>query len=492
MFTEDNIMSVCLMSVALLLGTISIHGEEFNANMEDTAVCTILEPRTVRQVDVYNIFAQPSQLTMGTRDRCTLKFLGEGGRKFKFFMRDLQFMECGTEIRIYQDWALNNPWQRFGCNSPWGEVFTSFSDKVAVSLEKADARATGYKFYIRVATEDGPDISVPGPKGGAVGQTMSAGVTAGIVVACLLVSIVIVAVVVYCVIVRRNKDEAHMAKAHSMKNLLTSSSKSNTGGSSVHSSVHNSVHSSKPSTAFTYPSFHSTITAKHAACNSIETKSHDSVDTGPPKPIKSVKHEFDTMKKGLERDSVREAREQEKDRAWRQAQAEAQHMDRQSRNEPSRGLGRSNRNPSGLTNTNIKNSLRQARDKGRSLSDRNVNRSSTRSRSTHKSRHRDDRDDDRSERAYSDFTGSYSYKYNENADRSRNRTKSTSSQRGQRSASSGSMSRRHRDYYDDYDNYSDYDDRRRGERHDSVGRKSGTQRSRSHSQSNGRRPRQSS
>lgn len=37
----------------------------------------------------------------GTRDRCTIRFQGEAGRKFKFCIRDLIFGECQVFIKVY-------------------------------------------------------------------------------------------------------------------------------------------------------------------------------------------------------------------------------------------------------------------------------------------------------------------------------------------------------------------------------------------------------
>lgn len=44
---------------------------------------------------------------------------------------------------------------QYGCQNGPGIGLTSFNSEVAVSLEKPDASTTGYKFYIRMATEDG-------------------------------------------------------------------------------------------------------------------------------------------------------------------------------------------------------------------------------------------------------------------------------------------------------------------------------------------------
>ena len=128
------------------------------------------------------------------------------------------------------------------------------------------------------------------------------------------------------------------------------SGESTKGGSSVHSSIHsthhtaNSVHSSKHSThtsVHSYPAFRSTITDKKGQCNSIDTKSHDSEQVSDkPIPIKNVKHEFDSMRKGLQRAQYRQELEEEELRYQEKRRQDAQRADRESRAESNKGLGR--------------------------------------------------------------------------------------------------------------------------------------------------------
>ncbi|XP_053377610.1 serine/threonine-protein kinase fray2-like [Mercenaria mercenaria] len=502
---------MCLIVLILICLSSSVIADEFNADMENTGVCTRSLPVIVRKQDIYNIYAEPRQDGMGTRDRCTIRFKGDEGRRFKLCIRDLKFGECQVFIKMYDGIpeadVLNNARYTFGCNAGTGNVYNSYTSDISVSLEKPDSGSTAYKFYLRLTTEDGPDVC-----GGIVPQSetespMSAGVIAGIVVAAILVLVVIVAVAVYLIFAYKRKLEEKEALAHSM--LLRSSGAVH-GGSSVHSSAHSSVHSSVHSSKHSmYPAFRTTISEKHGTCNSIETQSYDSeqVDSAQNgsaklKPaMKSVKHEFDSMRHGLQRENLRKAREEEEYRQEEARRQEHQRADRQGRVDSNRGLGRSNRTHKAdnllLTDANIKHSLRQARDKGRSFDDRSSHKGSTRSSRTRNNYHSPSRSvDNYRYRADSDYNYSDNYDNDRNRDRGRSRSRSVGSRPTQRSSSTGSQSRRKRDYYDDRDDYSDYDDKRRRRRHDSRERysedeyrsrrdssshRSGTQRSRTNS-----------
>ncbi|WAR26062.1 hypothetical protein MAR_011766, partial [Mya arenaria] len=220
----------------------------------------------------------------------------------------------------------------------------------------------------------GPDITEARPRGVIPGsEGLSTGIIAGIAVGCVLVVLVLVAVAIYCIKIYRDKKDEQIAKAYSMNSLLPSAASLNkpSRGSSVHSSVHISKHSTHNS-ALAYPALRNTISAQHGKCQSIDTRSYDSeaVDSAP-KPIKNVTHEFDSMKRGIDRDERRDIQKErdmyEHEMRWK----EAKKVDREIRSEPSRGFGRSNRRDrSLLTEDNLKQSLRQARNKGRSLSGR--------------------------------------------------------------------------------------------------------------------------
>ena len=228
-----------------------------------------------------------------------------------------------------------------------------------------------------------------------------------------------------------------------------------------------------------YPAFRTTISEKHGTCNSIDTRSYDSDQVDLPKKgdtklkpaIKNVQHEFDSMRRGLQRENLRKAQEAEEYRYEEARRQEHQRADRLGRTESNRGLGRSNRTRKPemlLTDENIKHSLRQARDKGRTFDDKGSHRGSTRSSRTRNKSHSPSRSVDnytRSYRADSDYNYS-DYGSDHHRDRGRNRSRSVGSRPSQRS-SSGTHSRRKRDYSNDRDAFSDYDDRRRRHRHDS-------------------------
>ncbi|KAL4227161.1 hypothetical protein ACF0H5_015134 [Mactra antiquata] len=499
-------MEWCVLVVFVMVCCVS--ADEFNVDMENTGVCTMSEQRLVRKQDIYNIYADPPRNGVGTRTKCNVRFIGEGGAKFKLYVRDLIFHECQVKIKMYEGGeaeTLNNARYTFDCNSGTGNTYTSYYNDIVISLQKPDSESKGYKFYMRLALENGPDIGIGAIPTEQLDSGLSGGVIAGIVVGAVLVLVIIVAAIIFGVVTYRRKQDEKAVLAHSMSTLIPTGTER--GGSSVHSSVHSSIHGSVHSSKHSmYPAFRSTITDKNPKCNSIDTKSYDSeaVDGEVKlKPaIKNVKHEFDSMRRGLQREKYRQEREEadliKEEARWR----EAQRADKQNRAESNRGLGRSNRNRREdrmiLTDENIKQSLRHARNAGRSFDDRSSRKGSTRStRSRHKS-HSPSRSHSTHRGYRTDSDYNYSEYDDDDRDRGRQRTRSQSG-RSQRSSSTG-MSRRHRDY--DRDDYSDYDDRHsrhrhhsrerysedeHRSRHDRSSHRSGHQRSRS--QSSGRRHR---
>lgn len=206
----------------------------------------------------------------------------------------------------------------------------------------------------------------------------------------------------------------------------------------MHSSVHSSVHSSKHSM---YPAFRTTISEKHPTCNSIDTQSYDTEEVDSSKhggkngdaklkpAIKYVGHEFDSMRRGLQRENLRKAVEEKELRNEEARRREHQQLDRRGRAESNRGLGRSNRPRKEdrliLTDENLKNSLRHARDKGRSFDDKNSRKGSTRSLRSRNKSHSPSRSVD-SYRYRTDSDYNYSDRYDDDWERERGRSRSRS------------------------------------------------------------------
>lgn len=484
-----------LLCQCLLHGKNQVTAREFNVDMENTGVCTMSQSVVVSPFDIYNIYAEPVQDNKGIRDICTVRFTGQDGRKLKLFIRDLLFRECQIFIKMFdgqvESVSLNTPRYSFNCESGTGGTYPSYTDKVAVSLQKPDSTTTGYKFYLRLATEDGPSFGDVVPQA-QTESGMTAGVIAGVVVAGVLVLVVVIAVAVYLLFAYRRKLEEKEAIAASTSILFPSGSVHADG--SVHSratSAHSSVHSSHHSM---YPAFRSTTA-------DTQTHDRDDVDTAKEKvPVKDVRREFDSMKRGMARESYRKAREEEDLRKQEELWHEHQRADRQSRLESRRGLGRTNRAPRDdmlrLTDANIRQSLRDARNKGRSFDD-SLHKGSVRStRSKHRSHHSPAHSEPAFRWGRADSEYSYSEIHSEinHRDRSRSRTRSESSRRPRASTTRSNRPQK-RYNYDDRDIYSDYDDRRRDyndrdryheEPNRSI-RRSGTQRSRSHSPGSRRR-----
>ena len=272
-----------------------------------------------------------------------------------------------------------------------------------------------------------------------------------------------------------------------------SSAKSETdhrdGGSSVHSSVHSSAHISWHSNklpsdnpAYNYPAYRTklSISDKKPECNSIDTKSYDSENTvnestEATKPkVKSVRKEMDSLRRTIFRIERDKEREKEEELRYLERERDRGHHYNSHHDEPlidrrDRGLtsGRHTSNRPALNAENIKSSLRNARDKGRSFgSDGNrgtrngsvrSGRSGHSSRSKHKGR-------SHSPARSADYL-SERHEHRSRRDRHDDRDRSRSGHR-----SSSAHSRRTREYHDDRDYYSDHDtsDRRTSRHRDAY------------------------
>lgn len=482
-----NVVVLLLCMVQLLAVVNYAIADSFNVDMENTGVCTMTTSVLVRPQDVYNIYAQPPLDGRGTRDRCTVKFVGEGGQRFKLYVRDLQFGECQIFVKVYDgDMFLNQARYKLGCNSGQNTYLESYNSDIAISLEKPDSASTNYKFYMRLALVNGPDVGGESlAQSQSVEPTLTAGALAGVIIAGVLVALVLVAVGIYCLIVyRRKKEEKELAMSHS--NLTFQSQSHKDGNESVHSSRH-STHSTHVTTrsnpVFQYPAHRSTlmsISGKQPECNSIETQSFDS-GTELIKG-KSVAHEFESMKRNLIEIEETKRHQAEQQQKYDTEREKARQHDSRGRNERQKGFGRSNtrRDDQVVLNAdNIRASLVSAREKGRSFDDRDGHGHRSRAGSTRSNRSK--------HKSRSVESASDRYDYHDDRDRSRSKTRSNGGRSGHRSTSTGSTSRRTR-YYNDRDAYSedDLDSRRDNYRHraDSQGHRhngdAGTQRSRGH------------
>ena len=217
--------------------------------------------------------------------------------------------------------------------------------------------------------------------------------------------------------------------------------------------------------AYNYPAYRTqaSISEKAPKCNSIDTKS-DSENTdgsrliGNKKPkVKSAKKELDSLRRTIfriEKDTEREKEEElrylerERDRKgnYDHGYHDDPYIDRRDRGLTS---GRHGSNNTALTSANIKNSLRSARDRGRSYgSDGNVHKSSRSGRShSSRSKHKGRSHSPARSNASSRDWDSYSDRHARSHDRHESRSRS-----GHRSSSVPSRrNREDRDYYSDYD-----------------------------------------
>ena len=246
-----------------------------------------------------------------------------------------------------------------------------------------------------------------------------------------------------------------------------------------------SWHSSKvPSEnpAYNYPAYRTqaSISEKAPKCNSIDSKSYDSENTdgskliGNEKPkVKSAKKELDSLRRTIfrierdkERDKEEELRYLEKERDKRGHYDHGYHddplLDRRDRNLTS---GRHTNNRPVLNAENIKNSLRSARDRGRSFgSDSNMHKSlrsgrSQSSRSKHKGRSQSPARSNASSRDWDNYSDRHEHRSRRDRHDSTGRSRS-----GHRSSSAPSRrNREDREYYSDYDYETrDTRDRHRG------------------------------
>lgn len=473
---------LCVVIVTCLLNIDFASSYTFPVDMEKSSVCSTISSVTLSPYDTANIYAEPPPTSKPTRATCAVRFKGENGGRFKIYVRDLIFGECQVYVKVYEDLFLDRAKFAFGCESNAGGLYYTTSDEIIVRLEKPGPESHSYKFYIRIALENGPDI------GGTVGgdsdvdtAALGAGALAGIIVASILCLGVAVAVLVYCIIVFRKKQE-EKELALSMSTLFPPG-KSDTDrrdGSSVHSSVHTSWHSTKtPSEnpAYNYPAYRTqaSISEKTPKCNSLDSKSYDSENTDASvlsdkqKPKgKSAKKELDSLRRTIfkiERDKEREKEDElrylERERDRRGHHDSGRHGD-PLLDKRDRGLtsGRQTSNRPVLNAENIRSSMRNARDKGRTFgSDNNVHRSSrpgsTRSsRSKHKARSYSPARSNASTRD-SDYH-SERHNHKSRRDRQDDRERSRSGHR-----SSSAHSKRNRDHYDDRDYHSDEESRGR-------------------------------
>lgn len=453
----------------------------FNVDMEKASVCSTLSSVRMSPYDIANIYAEPVQSSKPTRATCAVKFTSTDGTGFKIFVRDLTFGEGEVYVRVYEDLFLNTARHSFGSNDNAGGLYYTNSGEMVIRLEKPGPESHSYRFYIRVALQNGPDI------GGKVGgdsdvdtAAIGAGALAGIIIASILGVAVAVAVLVYCIIVFRKKQEEKEAEM-SMSTLFPPGKSDHHDGSSVHSSTHISWHSTKtPSEnpAYNYPAYRTqaSISEKAPKCNSLDSKSYDSeatdntVLTDKQKPkVKSAKKELDSLRRTIFKIERNKEREKEEELRYLERERDRRgHHDYDRHGDPlldrrDRGLtsGRQTSNRPVLNAENIKSSLRSARDKGRTFgSDNNFHRSSRAgsgrsSRSKHKARSYSPARSNASTRD-SDYHSERHGHRSRPGDRERSRS-------GHRSSSA--HSKRNRDHYDERDYHSDEESHRRRSRH---------------------------
>ena len=75
--------------------------------MEKSTTCNTIAPTEIGLHDIVNIYAEPAMTIRGDRDRCSIKFTGRDGARFKIFVRDLIFDECEVYIKVYEGGSLN-------------------------------------------------------------------------------------------------------------------------------------------------------------------------------------------------------------------------------------------------------------------------------------------------------------------------------------------------------------------------------------------------